>query len=177
MKARSSKNSLTPSRSTGEPLFDDEQTILTARPVVPLEQIDKKVKLKSRWVIAVAFVVSMLLGGVSGLVSGYLKLKEVSELRVAEGETQAVVEEPPASTLPGEPGEESNASPVPVLEEQAPKPVISKRVIRPRAVTRLTNDLIVSQPLNEDEELGRIRQAVLLEQWQGQVRRRHPSQH
>src|SRR6185369_18169 len=100
------------SRSTGAPLFDDEQTILRARPVVPLEQIDKKVKLKSRWVIAVAFVVSMLLGGVSGLVSGYLKLKEVSELRVAEGETQPVVEEPPASTLPGEPGEESNASPV-----------------------------------------------------------------
>ncbi|HSE24666.1 MAG TPA: hypothetical protein VLB68_23585 [Pyrinomonadaceae bacterium] len=176
MKEQSSKNSLTPSDLTAEPLFDDEQTILTARPVVPLDQIDKKLKLKSRWFIAGAFVVAMLLGGASGLVSGYLKVKAVPEPRVAEGETQASFEEPLDSTVPVGLGEESNASLLPVPEEQAPKPVISKRVVRPRPVTRSTNDLVVSQPLSEDEELWRIRQAVLLEQWQGQGRRRHPSQ-
>ena len=172
MKEQSFENSLTQSHSTGEPLFDDEQTILTARPVVPLEQIDKKLKLKSRCFVAAAFVVAMLLGGATGLVSAYFKLREVTEPRVAQGETQAAFEEPLASRVPLALGDESNASLLPVPEEQAAKRVISKRVVRPRPVTRQTNDLVVSQPLSENEELWKIRQAVLIDEWQEQGRRR-----
>jgi hypothetical protein len=173
MQEPNSENLLTPPNLTGEPLFDDEQTILSARRVVPLERIDKKLKVKSRWFIASAFAVAISLGGASGLVSAYFKLKEVHELGVVEGETQAAFEVPLVATVPdGALNEESNASLLPVPDQQVHKLVISKRVVRPKAVTPRAPDWVISQPMSEDEELLRIRQAVLINDGKGQGRRR-----
>jgi hypothetical protein len=169
MKEQGSENSLPPSQSAGKPHFDDERTILTARPVVPLDQIDKKLKLKSHCFVAGAFTVAMLLGGASGLISAYYKLRAVRDSGVAQVDvpTQAASEEPLASTVPKVAvTEASNASSLPVFEEQASNLVIPKRVVRPRPVTQRTNNSVGSQPLSEDEELSRIRQDVLLDEWQ-----------
>ena len=173
MTEQACENSLAPSQPVGEPHFDDERTILTARPVVPLAQFDKKLKLRSRCFVAGAFALAMLLGGASGLLSAYFKLREVPEPGVAQVDvpTQAVHEEPLASTGPKVAlTEESIASflpTFPVLEDQRSRPVIPKRVVRPRPVTQSTNYSVTSQPLSEDEELSRIRQAVLIEELQG----------
>src|SRR5258705_3505843 len=102
MKVQDSENLVVLSQLAGEPHFDDEQAIWTARPVVPLDQIDKKLKPKRRWFVAGAFAVAMLLGGASGLISAHFKLREVPESRVAQVDvpTQAESEEPLASTVP-----------------------------------------------------------------------------
>jgi hypothetical protein len=68
--------------------------------------------------------------------------------------------------------EERSASLSPVIEEPVAKLVLSKRVAKLRPVTRRINDSFKSQPLSEDEELLRIRQDVLVDEWQGQVKRR-----
>ena len=173
MKEQAYENSFAPSQPASVPYFDDERTILTARPVVPLDQIDKKLKRKSRWFVAGAFAVAMLLGVASGLISAYFKLREVRESLVAQVDdpAQAASEDPVASAMPAVAlSEESNASLLltsPLLEEQsAAKLVTPKRVVRPRPVKRSTNPSVTSQPLSEDEELSRIRQAVLIDEFQ-----------
>ena len=62
-----------------QPHFDDERTLLRARPVVPLEKIEAKVKHRRRWFLGSAFAVAMLLGAASALVSAYFKLRNASE--------------------------------------------------------------------------------------------------
>jgi len=159
--------------SAGEPHFDDERTILMARQVVPLEQIDKKLKLKSSWFVAGAFAVAMLLGGASGLISAYFNLREVAESGVAQVDVplQAAPEESLASTVPKvgvSEGSNGGLLPTsPVLEKQPSKLVIPKPIARPRPVTRGTDYSVAAQPLSEDQELWKIRQAVLIDEWQG----------
>ena len=160
---------LSPSDSTGEPHFDDELTILTARPVVPLELLDEKLKPKGRWFVVWAFAVAILLGGASGLASAYFKLRNAPESPVAQAES----DEPLASTVTKPTlNEDRTASLSPVIEEPVAKLVLSKRVAKLRPVTRRINDSFKSQPLSEDEELLRIRQDVLVDEWQSQVKRR-----
>ena len=162
-------NLLSPSDSTVEPHFDDEQTILTARPVVPLELLDEKLKPKRRLFVVWAFAVAILLGGASGLASAYFKLRNAPDLPVAQTES----DEPLASTVSESTlNEDRSASPSPVIEEPVAKLVLSKRVVKLRPVTRRINDSFKSQPLSEDEELLRIRQDILVDEWQGQVKRR-----
>jgi len=114
----------------------------------------------------------MLLGVASGLISAYFKLREVRESLVAQVDdpAQAASEDPVASAMPAVAlSEESNASLLPVsplLEEQPAKLATPKRVVRPRPVKRSTNPSVTSQPLSEDEELSRIRQAVLIDEFQ-----------
>jgi hypothetical protein len=162
-------NLISTSDSTVEPHFDDEQTISTARPVVPLELLDEKLKPKRRWFVVWAFAVAILLGGASGLASAYFKLRNVPDSPVAQTES----DEPLASTVTTPNlNEERSASLSPVIEEPVAKLVLSKRVAKLRPVTRRINDSFKSQPLSEDEELLRIRQDVLVDEWQGQVKRR-----
>ena len=64
----------------GEPHFDDALTILKARQVVPLKQFDEM--LQRKWFLVGMFVLTMFLGAMSGLISAYFKLQEVSETPV-----------------------------------------------------------------------------------------------
>src|SRR5215470_10090253 len=57
------------------PNFDDERTLLSARRVVPLNQIDAEVRRKRRWFLCGAFAVAMMLGAASALVASYLRLR------------------------------------------------------------------------------------------------------
>jgi|SRR5215213_3213555 len=144
------------------PHFDDEQTLLAARPVVPLKQINTKLKYKRRWFLGGAFAVAMLLGAASAVLSAYLKLRQAPEPEIT---SSAVVEE----SVPVE-------VPTPAVEEQHPviTPVsITPKHTAPRPRNTDHKDRVVRTPqLSEEEDLERIRQAVLVEQWQERRMRR-----
>src|ERR1043165_5303009 len=67
---------------TEQPHFDDERTVLTARPVVPLQVIAAKVKHRRRWFLGGAFAIAMFLGAASAMVSAYLKLRHQPEAEI-----------------------------------------------------------------------------------------------
>jgi hypothetical protein len=138
-----------------QPHFDDELTVLSAQPVVPLEQIEAKVKHRRRWFLGSAFAVAMLLGAASALVSAYFKLRSAPEPEIQTLSMSAVLPEPTpeASVLPVV---ESTPTPRPRERDR------STQVVRP-----------VVEPLrNEEDELKNIREAVLYEEWQERRMRR-----
>src|ERR1044072_7323687 len=65
-----------------QPRLDDEQTLLSARPVVPLEAIEAKVKHRRRWFLGGAFAIAMFLGAASALVSAYFQLRHQPEAEI-----------------------------------------------------------------------------------------------
>lgn len=153
--------------SANSPHFDDERTVLSARPVVPLEQIHTKVRHRHHWVLGGAFAIAMMLGAASALVASYLRLRsvtassnEVPQVEVMP-EPLAVAESVPA------------ASPV-VEETEQPKPEDS---LPPKRRTVAKRSINVPEPrqtekVSEDEDLNRIRDAVLYDEWQERRARR-----
>ena len=140
-----------------QPHFDDELTVLSARPVVPLEKIEAKVKNRRRWFLGGAFAVAMLLGAASALVSAYLKLRNNPDPQI---ETLSVV-----SSLP-EPTPEASVLPV-VESTPTPQPRNTERA------TRVAPPPVIEPPLrDEEDELRRIRDAVLVDEWQERRQRR-----
>ncbi|HUS11243.1 MAG TPA: hypothetical protein VMZ30_12325 [Pyrinomonadaceae bacterium] len=151
-----------------EPHFDDELTILKARPVVPLKQFDERLQRKRKWFLFGMFVLAMFLGAASGLISAYFKLREVSEEPVIQlgVATLRAPEEPPPSTVSEEPDTNNgfgNLLPgLPSLEEKQLKLFTPKRpVIRPRRVSINTKHSVPLPSLSDEEELQRIREALL----------------
>ena len=160
------------------PEFDDERTLQSARPVVPLNEIDAKVRHRRNWFLAGAFALAMMLGAASALVASYLRLRnepsvatsEVSEPDVAPA-ALAVVEntptpEPVESPVTEEPADEA------LLEEETPK---KEPVAKRRTVTKHTEqpaDLRDDPKISEEERLQQIRDAVLYDEWQERRARR-----
>ena len=161
------------SAATGTPVqpphFDDEQTVHAARPVVPLEQINAKVRHRRHWVLGGAFAIAMILGAASALVASYLKLRNaatpVADVEVSSAPL-AVAERVPVPS----PSVEETEQPVP---EESPKKEPAP-VKRSPAVTRI-EDLYKPDPTkkaSEDEDLDQIRDAVLYDEWQERRARR-----
>ena len=133
-----------------QPHFVDEVTTLTARPVVPLEEIDTKLKHRRRWFLGGAFAVAMVLGAASALISAYFKFRNIPDPEIQSVSVSSVLPEAPT---------------VEVLP-QRPKP-------KPRNTNKTDTELPVVQPrLSEEDELERIRDAVLVEQWEERRARR-----
>ena len=160
------------------PEFDDERTLQSARPVVPLNEIDAKVRHRRNWFLAGAFALAMMLGAASALVASYLRLRnvpsvatsEVSEPDVAPAPV-AVVEnsptpEPVESPVTEEPADEA------LLEEETPKkePVAKRRTVAKH--TEQPVDLRDEPKISEEERLQQIRDAVLYDEWQERRARR-----
>ena len=80
-----------------EPHFDDERTLMSARPVVPLEKIEAKARHRRQWFLGGAFAIAMMLGAASALVASYMKLRNVPQTA-----TELSVE-PDAAPAPAEP--------------------------------------------------------------------------
>lgn len=136
-----------------QPHFD-EVTTQTARPVVPLEKIDARIQSKRRWFLGGAFAVAMLLGAASALVSAYFKLRNVPD--------------PEIQSLSVLPVDSAPLQTVEVIAER-PKPTLRHTDNTEKRVT----DVPVVQPrLNEEEQLRRIRDAVLIDQWEERRARR-----
>lgn len=136
------------------PYFEDERTVLTARPVIPLQQIDTKVKHRRRWFLGGAFMAAMLLGAASALLSAYLKIRNAPDPEIQSLSLSSAAPETPE---------------VPTVQivPQRPKPRLTRS-------TDKTDRVIIQPPLSEDEdeELRRIRDAVLVDEWQERRQRR-----
>jgi len=159
------------------PEFDDERTLLSARRVVPLNEIDAKVRRRRNWFLGGAFALAMMLGAASALVASYLRLRnvpsvatsEVSEPDVATAPL-AVVEntpnpEPAESAVTEQPVDEA------LLEETPKKEPVAKR----RTVVKHTPQPVEQRDdpqISEDERLQQIRDAVLYDEWQERRARR-----
>ncbi len=154
----------------GPPHFDDELTVLTAQPVVPLEQIDGTRRRRYLFV-AGAFLMAMILGAGSALLASYLAVRNTPQLTT---ETP-VVEPEPAPVAAAEP----MASDVPVednVEEESAEPEPPKTapaVKRRPIVTREPEPEPEVRPrMSEEDELRQMRDAELYDQWEERRARR-----
>lgn len=141
-----------------QPHFDDERTLSSARPVVPLEAIDTKVKHRRRWLLGGAFAVAMFLGAASALVSAYFKIRNVPDPEIQSLSVLPVPEETPQLQT------------VAVLPERPkPKP---KNTDRSDQLNQSSALPPIEPHVNERDALRRIRDAVLVDQWEERRARR-----
>ena len=156
-----------------EPQFDDERTIASARPVVPLQ----KIRHRRQWILGSAFAVAMMLGAASALLASYLKMRnvqpvpaEVTQVEVPEVSV-AVTENPPAET-PVAAVEETTEALDPTEESTQKKAPVKRRT----AVAAKHDDYMGiptdTRRVNEDDALHEIRDTVLYDEWQERRARR-----
>ena len=163
------------------PNFEDERTLVSARPVVPLEKLDSKERHRRYWLLGAAFALAMMLGAASALLASYLKLRnvpvvasEVSEIETPVAPSVAVAAEPAAGdlTVPTEHTAEAEH-----IEEEAAPSVTPNRapvVRRPATIPRNT-ELVRPRTVrdtDEEDELERIRESVLIDSWEERRARR-----
>ena len=179
MKEHTFNKSVNAHVSAAQPNFDDERTLQSARRVVPLEKIDAKERHRRRWLLGGAFALARMLGAASALLASYLKLRDVPTVasEISEIETPAApvaaAAEPVVSDLPIT----EHTAEVEHIEEEGDTPVTPKRapiVRRPATVNRNTELMRprTVQGLDEEDELERIRESVLIEEWQERRARR-----
>ena len=155
------------------PHFDDERTVLSARRVVPLEQINAKVRHRRHWLLGGAFAIAMMLGAASALVASYLTLRNtatpVAEVEVSS-EPVAVAESVPSEESPVvEEAVVEEAEAVPVESPRTEAPPIRRTVAKPREDLPQPRD---TEKMSENEQLNRIRAAVLYDEWEERRARR-----
>ena len=147
-----------------QPHFDDERTLLSARPVVPLEKINTRVKHRKHWFLGGAFALAMMLGAASALLASYLKLRNAEQ---AISQVEVAMPLPVAAAVPSAPDEIAELEPVTrPKKEPAPKLKATEK-----ASASFTPEP-ESKKVSEEEELERIREAVLVDQWQERRARR-----
>jgi outer membrane biosynthesis protein TonB len=160
------------SASTNAPVpphFDDEWTVLSARPVVPLEQINLKVRHRRQWFLGSAFAIAMILGAASALVAFYLRMQNVAASNNEVPQVEVISE--PVAVAESVPAES------PVVEEEAEQPE-TEAPLPPKRRTvakRRSEDLPEprrTEKTSEGEDLDRIREAVLYDEWQERRARR-----
>jgi len=167
-----------------EPRFDDERTLLSARPVVPLEKINSKVRHRKSWFLGGAFAVAMMLGAASALLASYLKMRNVEPAPVAVTQVDVpeapvvVTEDPPVEETPVAADEETSEQ-VNDAEESIPVESTPKKapVKRRTAVAAAKPDDYMSDPsdtrrISEQDALHQIRDTVLYDEWQERRARR-----
>ena len=170
MNERTFSNSVDTSTLAPQPHFDDERTMLSARPVVPLEKIQAKVRRRRNWFLGGAFAIAMMLGAASALVASYIKLRNtatpVAEVEVTSAPV-AVAESVPAESPVVE--ETATEQPVPVESPKTEAPP------KPRAVAKHSEELPEprrTEKVSEEEQLDQIRAAVLYDEWEERRARR-----
>ena len=156
-----------------EPHFNDEQTLLSARRVVPLEKIEAKARHRRQWFLSGAFAIAMVLGAASALVASYLKLRNAPQTA-----TEVVVE-PDVTPEPVVVAKSTpSATPAPEEEQVAETtpPVTPKAAPKHRTVPVQERIEPIAAPdtreMTEEEHLQQIREAVLYDEWQERRARR-----
>lgn len=162
--------------STVPPNFDDERTLITARRVVPLEKINARLRHRRRWLLGGAFAVAMMLGAASALLASYLRLRdvpqtvnEVSNVEVSPAEVMPAQVAVAAEATPEESPEVENVEEL-TPGEPEPEPVIKRRTTPRRPSVTVTPRNLPR--MSEKDELERIREAVLYDEWQERRERR-----
>ncbi len=155
-----------------QPHFNDTRAVLSAQPVVALDTIDATVKKRRRLFVVGAFVLAMVLGAASALVASYVKLRNAPPVTASE-----VTDEPPV-----EPAPVAVAEPVPTESPVAEEDIEAAEIFvvpakKPerRLTRRRSTDV---EPVrressgDEEEELERMRDAMLYDEWQERRARR-----
>src|SRR6185369_2530045 len=139
-----------------EPHFNDEQTLLTARRVVPLEKIEAKARHRRQWFLGGALAIAMMLGAASALVASYLKLRNapqtVTELSVEPDVAPAPVAVAESSPTDTPVVENENAN----IEETTTPPVTPKREKHGVATARANPEPVEERDtrnISEDQQL------------------------
>jgi hypothetical protein len=162
---------------SAEPHFDDERTIQSAQPVVPLQTVANE-QSRRRWLLVGAFVIASLLG--SAVALALVRLRQPALAGV--GTESEVVEqrtEEPVAQAPGTGNLEPESSPDAKLEEKtamepaadlAPRPAKPKRQApatdgRSTAPRQVTIRITPKPPAENGE-------ARLVDQWQERRQRR-----
>ena len=151
-----------------QPHFDDERTVLSARPVVPLE----KIRHRRQWLLGAAFAMAMMLGAGSALLAWYLRLRNVPQPA-----TQISQEEIIPAPLAVAESVPSESPVVESVEEPPTTPVVTKKEpgLKHKTVAKRPSDVDLpsDEPkVNEKDDLHRIREAVLYDEWQERRARR-----
>ena len=117
------------------PHFDDEQTLLSARQVVPLERIETKIRRRRQWFLGGAFAAAMMLGAASALLASYFKLRNVNNAATQVPQVELTTTTPETVETAVEPVTVANLEeeePL-VADEEEPKkePVTRRRTMAP----------------------------------------------
>jgi hypothetical protein len=171
MEEKAFRNSVEPFRQMPEPHFDDQSTLLRAQQVVPLREIRAQSRWRKMWFLGGAFVVAMLLGAASALVAVQVKRAEVAR---AASTVSSDTSEPEVNVEQPAPVVEQASTTLPAVDsETTPVPPKRSLTVRPRiAATNHSTEPITRPRVSEKEDLERIRDAVLFDQWQERRLRR-----
>ena len=170
-------------KNYANPHFDDERTLLAARPVVPLEKIEAKARHRRQWFLCAAFAIAMMLGAGSALLASYFKLRNAPQTATElTAEPDIMPDAAPAPVVVAEaaPAESpvADSGNSETLEETTPAPETPKKEMTPHRRTVAAQHS--SQPvedrdtrqMSEEDQLQRIRDAVLYDQWEERRARR-----
>jgi len=149
-----------------EPHFDDERTLRSAQPVVPLARINKT-RHRRQWFLGGAFAIAMVLGAATALIASYLRLRQAPTTITEVAEDEDVL---PSAVAVATPEPEEN---IETVEPATPAKKEPSTKHRTAVVNRAAESAELPDPhLSESEELRQIRQAVLVDEWQERRARR-----
>lgn len=160
---------------SAEPHFDDERTILSAQPVVPLNAVAKG-QSQRRWVLVGAFVIASLLG--SAVALALVRLRQPDPVNAVATESEAVQEQTqqPVAQVPENGVSESETpSEASVVEEEPEDTIPTARAPKPKRHVPATSrpseppQVTISVKTNPSADNG---QARLVDQWQERRQRR-----
>lgn len=166
-----------PDVKTVEPHFDDERTLLSAQPVVPLEAVSKT-QIRRRLMFVGAFVIAAVLGAGAALALVRVKQAAVARSTPEAKAAEDSVQEPVVETATATETKKVESSPDPQEPENADGSseavAVSPQTRRakPRVVTnrRFPAQMTISiRPVDQPSDDG---QARLLDQWQERRQRR-----
>jgi hypothetical protein len=154
------------------PAFDDERTVASARPVVPLAKLKTHRRI---WLLGGAYALAMILGAGIALLGAYLRVRNTPAATSNSPEVQ--LSSAPLVAVDSAPSEmPADESTVDGSTEESPVVAEPATEARPRRRTPPRRNSVLSQPrvpeASEDDELRRIRGAVLVEEWQERRARR-----
>lgn len=158
-----------------EPHFDDELTVVTAQPVVPLEEIAQEQTRRKRWMLAGAFALSLLLGAGTALLAIRIK-RQTPQPANAQVNAEEVVTEEPSSIQGGETPAlarslETESIEEPEVETVTPKKSETEATKKPAETQRnAAKPQPVKKPVVEREE--EQEPARLVDQWEERRSRR-----
>ena len=154
----------------GEPHFDEEWTLLTARPVVPLIDLKSHGALLKHWKLVAAFAGAIVLGGLVGLAS--IRFTNPSSEVASETEQPQPAQMQMSVPDPVETPEAQSEEGESVQSEVANAPVRTATTARKSVHRNQTTDSQTSAPLLVEPSTTNAPAATLVDQWQERRPRR-----
>lgn len=167
------------------PHFDDQRVVQRAQRVVPLDEIRTKVRLRRFWILGGAFVVALMLGAASALVTvriqragttapSQIELTTNTQPEANTSEPETVTTEPQmeqASLVEEEDTAAETEIKPPVISVKKETPPVQRSRDVERELEPLERGRRGRAP-SEEEQLEQIRESVLYDRWQERRARR-----